>query len=126
MNVCKYMSIKNDILVIFSSLLLMLSINVFSQDIYVKSNQNRSYTDNVNTNVVFFKSDKQSVQISPKLEMITFNKLNTDEYFGFDLGDGGGQCDGGLFWEPTIHVFLASEKLSSSDSMLTAAAVEED
>lgn len=45
---------------------------------------------------------------------------------GFDLGDGGGQCDGGLFWEPTIHVFLASEKLSSSDSMLTAAAVEEE
>ena len=71
MSVCKYMSIKNNILVIFSSLLLMLSINVFSQDIYVKSNQNRSYTDDVTTNVVFFKSNNQLVQISPKLEMIT-------------------------------------------------------
>ena len=66
----------------------MLSFNIFSQDIYVKSNQNRSFTDDVNTNVVFFKSNNQSVQISPKLEMITFNKLETDDYYGYDLGDG--------------------------------------
>ena len=66
----------------------MLSFNIFSQDIYVKSNQNRSFTDDANTNVVFFKSNNQSVQISPKLEMITFNKLETDDYYGYDLGDG--------------------------------------
>jgi len=82
------MSIKNNILVIFSSFLLMLSFTVFSQDIYVKTNQNKSFTDDANTNVVFFKSNNQSVQISPKLEMITFNKLGSDDYYGYDLGDG--------------------------------------
>ena len=66
----------------------MLSFTVFSQDIYVKTNQNKSFTDDANTNVVFFKSNNQSVQISPKLEMITFNKLGSDDYYGYDLGDG--------------------------------------
>ena len=47
------MSIKNNILVIFSSFLLMLSFTVFSQDIYVKTNQNKSFTDDANTNIDF-------------------------------------------------------------------------
>ena len=45
------MSIKNNILVIFSSIFLMLSNSAISQDIFLNINQNRTYNTDVQKNV---------------------------------------------------------------------------
>ena len=82
------MSIKNNILVIFSSIFLMLSNSALSQDIFLNINQNRTYNADAQKNVMFFVGQNESVSITANLNMLTFKKSDNSAYYGYDLGDG--------------------------------------
>ena len=69
------MSIKNNILVIFSSIFLMLFNSALSQDIFLNINQNRTYNADAQKNVMFFVGQNESVSITANLNMLTFKKV---------------------------------------------------
>ena len=82
------MSIKNNILIIFSSIFLMLFNSAISQDIFLNINQNRTYNADPQKNVMFFVGQNESVSITANLNMLTFKKSDNSAYYGYDLGDG--------------------------------------
>ena len=62
--------------------------NVFSQDIFLNINQNRTYNADTQKNVMFFVGQNESVSITANLNMLTFKKSDDSAYYGYDLGDG--------------------------------------
>ena len=74
MSVCKYMSIKNNILVIFSSIFLMLSNSAISQDIFLHINQNRTYNTDAQKNVMFFVGQNEK----PKEKVPSKNRIDIE------------------------------------------------
>ena len=62
--------------------------NVFSQDIFLNINQNRTYNADAQKNVMFFVGQNETISITANLNMLTFKKSDDSAYYGYDLGDG--------------------------------------